>query len=313
MRFDLYADLAARKACPVNGSLPEGLASGFVDGCTTAFYEAERRSANKEKNEARRCYRQHASQAMLELEGFKRLKLVADVDNLPDPSWIAFEIAFTLETPWYSKDDRPFHVLDNPVRKDRVFGVPFMSAASWKGLLRWACRMHAGLQGYLEKHDGKLEGWNDPDWILHLFGNEKDEAEHFQRGALAFRPTWFSKLGFEVINPHSRRTRAGTQPIYYEVVPAGACGALKLLYAPLDGAADRDKVKPAEALDTLVDAIEALLTIYGISAKRTVGWGTAKIESWRASRRNTEPVTATPLANFKQQVSAWLDSSRGAT
>ena len=313
MRFDLYADLAARKACPADGSPPQGLAAGFVDGCMTAFYEAEAKGANKEKDEARQCYRQHASQAMLKLEEFKQLQLDADVGNLPDPSWIAFEIAFALETPWYSKDDRPLHVLDNPVRKDRVLGVPFMSAASWKGLLRWACRMRAGLRGYLEKHGGKLEGWKEPPWILHLFGNEKDEGEHFQRGALAFRPTWFPKLGFEVINPHSRRTRAGTRPIHYEVVPPGACGALNLLYAPLPGAADRDKVTPAEALDKLIDAIHGLLTTYGISAKRTVGWGTAKIESWTARRRNTEPATATPLADFKQKVSPWLNSSPGAT
>ncbi|MBF6571338.1 MAG: hypothetical protein IVW54_20965 [Candidatus Binataceae bacterium] len=312
MRFDLYADLAALKACPVNGSLPQGLASGFVDGCTTVFYEAERRGANKEKNEARQCYMQHVSRAMLELEEFKQLQLDADVENLPDPSWIAFEIAFTLETPWYSKDDRAFHVLDNPVHKDHVFGVPFMSAASWKGLFRWACRMHAGLHGYLEKHGGKLEGWKEPPWILHLFGNERDENKDFQRGALAFYPTWFSKIGFEVINPHSRKTRAGTQPIYYEVVPVGAKGALRLLYAPVPGAVERDQINRRETVEKLLDAVEALLTIYGISAKRTVGWGTAKIESLTARRRNTETVTATPLADFKQKVSAWLNSSGGA-
>ncbi len=308
MRFDLYADLAALKACPADGSLPQGLAAGFVDGCTSWSTRG-----NEEKNDARRCYMQRASRAMLQLKEFKQLKLDADVGNLPDPSWIAFEIAFTLETPWYSKDDRPFHVLDNPVRKDRVFGVPYMSAASWKGLLRWACRMHAGLPGYLEKHGSKLEGWSDPPWILHLFGNEKSEEEHFQRGTLAFYPAWFSRLSFEVINPHNRKMRAGTQPIYYEVVPSGTKGTLRLLYAPMPSFVEYDKLKSAETVKKLLDAVEALLTIYGISAKRTVGWGTAKIESWTARRRNTEPVTATPLADFKQKVSAWLNSSRGAT
>ena len=70
-----------------------------------------------------------------------------DHASLPDSTGFGIEVSFTLETPWYSKDDRPFHVLDNPVRKDRVFGVPFMSAASWKGLLRWAYGMKAGLVG----------------------------------------------------------------------------------------------------------------------------------------------------------------------
>jgi CRISPR-associated protein Cmr2 len=229
------------------------------------------------------------------------------LDRLPDSSWLAFEVMFTLRTPWYSKDDRPFHVLDNPVRKDRVFGVPYLAAASWKGLLRWACRMQVGLLGYLEHHDGKLESWLDPSWIVHLFGNEKGEAEEFQQGALAFYPTWFDKIGFEVINPHSRRTRAGTQPIAYEVVPAGTEGTLRLLYAPLPGAAARDKVKPEEAIERLLEAVEALLTTYGISAKRTAGWGTASVSQWTAHWRGQTPIQASALAEFKTKVKPWVN------
>ena len=153
-----------------------------------------------------------------------------------------------------------------------------MSAASWKGLLRWACRMRAGLCEFLEKRGGCLDGWNDPPWIIHLFGNEKAKANDFQRGALAFYPTWFSKVGFEVINPHSRKTRAGTQPILYEVVPADTNRTLRLLYAPLPGAAARDSAQQPEALSQFLDAAEQLLTVYGFSAKRTAGWGVAKIE-----------------------------------
>jgi CRISPR-associated protein Cmr2 len=309
MRFDLYADLAASKTRPTD-SLPQGLASGFVDGCTVALFEAVRKAANGARDEARQCYVENAEKRDLKL--VQNLKLEPDFSALPNPCWIGFEIAFTLETPWYSKDDRPFHVLDNPVRKDRVFGVPYMSAASWKGLLRWACRMHAGLRGYLEKHGGTLEGWKEPAWILHLFGNEKSEEEHFQRGTLAFYPTWFPKLGFEVINPHSRTTRAGTQPIYYEVVPADTPGVLRLLYAPLPGSADRDKVKSAEAVLNLVDAIHALLTTYGISAKRTVGWGTAEIGQWTAKWRDGQPICKPSLADFKRELVAWLNPAKGA-
>jgi CRISPR-associated protein Cmr2 len=199
-------------------------------------------------------------------------------------------VGFELLTPWYSKDDRVFHVMDNPVRKDRVFGVPYMAASSWKGLLRWACRMQAGLREHLRENDGKIEGWRDPDWILHLFGNEKGEEEDFHRGALVFYPTWFDKIGFEVINPHSRERRAGTQPIYYEVVPIGTNGTLSLLYAPWPGM--KPEAKPGEIIPKLLEAIETLLTTYGISAKRTVGWGTAKITEWKAYRKGQDPVQA---------------------
>ena len=210
------------------------------------------------------------------------LKLDADSDAPLHKGWLAFEIQFKLCTPWYSKNDRPFHVLDNPVRKDRVFGVPYMSAPSWKGLLRWACRMQAGLQEHLQRHGGKMDDWSDPDWIIHLFGNEKGDKENFLRGALAFYPTWFDKVRFEVINPHSRKTRAGTQPILYEVVPADTKGVLHVLYAPLPGAAQRDGVRPVEALQDLLDAAGQLLTVYGFSAKRTAGWGIAEVTKVRA-------------------------------
>lgn len=299
MTFDLYAELASQAACPTDGSLPAGLVSGFVDGCLSW----STRGASQ-RNDARRQYLQWASSRTFGLPNW--LQLDPQFDSLPDGSCLAFEVKFTLETSWYSKDDRPFHVLDNPVRKDRVFGVPYLAAASWKGQLRWACRMQAGLHGYLQQHGGKLDGWRDPAWIIHLFGNEKGEAEDFQRGALTFYPTWFDKIDFEVINPHSRARRAGTQPIYYEVVPPETKGLLRLLYAPLPGAPEPDGIKPSEVIEKLLDATKSLLTTYGISAKRTVGWGTAKIERWKGIVKDRTPTEKTALQEFKEALRAWI-------
>jgi CRISPR-associated protein Cmr2 len=203
--------------------------------------------------------------------------LLLDPDPKPLlPGWLAIKITFTLTGPWYSKDDRPFHVFDNPLRKDRVFGVPFMAAASWKGLLRWAMRMTTGLIGPEPVKDERKRREAELA-VLHLFGNEKGARDLFQRGALAFYPTWFSKIGFEVINPHSRKTRAGTQPILYEVVPAGTKGTLKLLYSPLPEAEGHAQLDRPAAINQLLDAVWDLLTVYGFSAKRTAGWGSADI------------------------------------
>lgn len=226
-----------------------------------------------------------------------------DFTSLPSTFYLALQVDFELLTPWYSRDDRVFHVLDNPVRKDRIFGMPFMAAASWKGMLRWACRMQAGLRQQLEQGK-RFEEWKDPDWILHLFGNEKGEEWDFHRGALVFYPTWFDKIGFEVINPHSRERRAGTQPIYYEVVPPGARGTLHLLYAPwlgIEPAAD-----PKDFLPKLLEAIDALLATYGISAKRTVGWGTAKIIQWQAFRKGWDPVSSDNREGLWQKMQGWF-------
>ena len=294
MIFDYYASLAETKACPkqVNEG---GLASGFADGCVVWSCR------DGEKNNARQCYMKRAAELTeVNLKFPNGLDLDPDFTHLPDSTWFGIDISFTLKSPWYSKDDRPFHVLDNPVRKDRVFGVPFMSAASWKGLLRWACRMQAGLSGHLDSHDMKMNDWNDPLWIVHLFGNEKGENERFRSGSLVFYPTWFNKIGFEVINPHSRTRRAGTQPIYYEVVPARTKGRLRLLYAPLPGEIENDKVTPNDFIDSVIDSIKALLETYGISAKRTAGWGTARIDTWTGMlTASAQPPKAEPRSTKK--------------
>lgn len=306
MGFDYYTELGsvAESKNGQTGKYAEqvneaGLASGFVDKCTVWYYKYEE---EKRKQEARkRCIRKQANTndgsklAKRKQDPRKRYidkvkepgqsyklpgELCFEPDHtfLPDPDWFGLEVSFILKSPWYSKDDRLFHVLDNPVRKDRVFGVPFMSASSWKGLLRWACRMRVGLLEHLKSHNMKMDDWKDPPWIIHLFGNERGEEVNFQSGALVFYPTWFDKVGFEVINPHKRASRAGTNPIHYEVVPAGTKGKLRLLYAPLPGGIELDNVKPAEFIVDLIYSIKELLEKYGISAKRTSGWGTAKID-----------------------------------
>jgi CRISPR-associated protein Cmr2 len=233
------------------------------------------------------------------------LKLDADSDAPLHKGWLVFEIQFKLCTPWYSKDDRPFHVLDNPVRKDRVFGVPYMSAASWKGLMRWSYRMHTGLIGPTPADDGEQRR-KARACELHLFGNEKGENEDFLRGALAFYPTWFDKVDFEVINPHSRKTRAGTQPILYEVVPADTEGVLRLLYAPLPGGGVREAVERIDAIQKLLDAAEQLLTVYGFSAKRTAGWGIAEVTGARANGGQWQ--RENPFQALKGKIPALLGS-----
>jgi CRISPR-associated protein Cmr2 len=308
MSFDLYAELASLQACPTTSALPGGLVSGFVDGCTIWFTKGEMdpdsRTGNQKKNEARKCYQERAAAGTLQLPS--ELKLDPDLGALLLRYWLAIEIKFKLLSPWYSKDDRAFHVLDNPVRKDRVFGVPYMSAASWKGLLRWACRMQAGLQECLQRQGGKMDDWSDPDWVIHLFGNEKGEQEDFQRGSLAFYPTWFDRVSFEVINPHSRKTRAGTQPILYEVVRPDTEGVLRLLYAPLPDDDGLGAVERIDALKNLFDAAEQLLTVYGFSAKRTAGWGIAEVTKARVN--GGEWKQESPLHKLKDELATLLSS-----
>jgi CRISPR-associated protein Cmr2 len=302
VRHDYYAEMDAGRVRLAESykRSPWNLASGLVDERTLRYFRMKYKksqshlgrqakqkgaqdAAKKGELDARDEYMRRAKGLSPEFP--QDLRLEPDFSGLSDPSWLGLEVEFKLIRPWYSRDDRIFHLLDNPVRKDRVFGVPYMSAASWKGLLRWACWMQEG-QGrrtwlsYKDPTD--KDSCEDSPWIVHLFGNARGEKERFRQGALVFFPTWFSRVDYAVINPHSRESRAGTIPITYEVVPEDTNGVLRLLYAPLPGAVERDGIDPTELIHRLLMAIQTLLETYGISAKRTAGWGTAQIEKWRA-------------------------------
>ena len=296
MNYDHYASLEDQGACP-QPSLEGNLSPELSDGCTHLFYRSQGYNMNlvspwrcnykpysrrpDPKNDSRNCYMNRAKNFKIAFpDGLVRIDskhsyFEPDFSKIPFKNAIGIEVHFSLLTPWFSKDDRRFHVLDNPVHKDWVFGVPYIPAASWKGMLRWSCRMEDGLLDHFKKNGVTMKGWKELPWILHLFGNEKKETTDFLQGALRFLPTFFKSVDFEVINPHSRETKAGTKPIYYEVVPKMAAGVLRIVYAP---ARPKNSMSLSECklwMNKLINAIDNLLGKYGISAKRTAGWGRA--------------------------------------
>ncbi|HXF93536.1 MAG TPA: RAMP superfamily CRISPR-associated protein [Nitrospiraceae bacterium] len=240
------------------------------------------------------------------------------INTMPLGSWF-LQFTFTLAKPWMSKDDAPFYVAEsvNPVRKDKVFKVPTMSAASWKGLLRWTA-MHVRLalkkdepsdedfaaerfrQTLLFGDEKGEEPGQTKDFAAYLDGSKPSARELYVRkvkeyflgdanakdmphhsGRLSFYPTFFDLIDVEVINPHSRGTKAGTHPIYLECVPAGAKGTFSLLYVPFDliGKPENEvKAQAKEDLLRVAEAVSAMMLTYGFSAKRTSGYGTARDE-----------------------------------
>lgn len=229
-----------------------------------------------------------------------------DILALPKGSWV-IEFPITLAKPFISRDDVPLYIIENPVRKDKVFGVPFTSAMAWKGNLRWTM-----MKTHLEPMV------NDPDKFAEirlrhtlLFGTEKgmeeepkgwasysDELspdareqyrnklkEKFEKedvpnlaGMLHFCPTFWDRIDMEVINPHDRETKTGKNPIYFEVVPAGAKGFFRLLYVPFYylGKSLSDVELERKVLQDLWDLVEGLremMLTYGFSAKKSTGYG----------------------------------------
>ncbi|OQY98069.1 MAG: hypothetical protein B6D35_13205, partial [Candidatus Brocadia sp. UTAMX2] len=157
------------------------------------------------------------------LGGLLLRKPTLDISDLPHFTFF-LQFSFTLAEPYLSKDDEAFYICENPIRKDKVFKVPMVSGSTWKGNMRWTARQTENLNP--DKPDN--------DVIKRLFGNEKDEEKNFHRGRLNFYPAFFDQISLEVINPHDRKTKAGTLPIYIESVPEGATGTFSLLYVPFD-------------------------------------------------------------------------------
>jgi CRISPR-associated protein Cmr2 len=183
--------------------------------------------------------------------------------NLPPLSFM-LRVTFRLQKPYLSKDDRDFSLLDNPLRKEKVFQTPMVAATGWKGALR-AALWHLG---YKEDHET----------ILRLFGNPRTSEEQLA-GRLHCCPTFFSSIALEVINPHNRETGVGERPILMECVPAGVTGDFVVLYVPFGPIGQSDEKTRAEVsqdLEMLTEGIQAMLTIYGFGAKTSSGFGIAQ-------------------------------------
>src|SRR6266567_5058563 len=153
------------------------------------------------------------------LEHFESPKI--DLSILPLYSFI-LQFTFTLAQPYISRDEQDFYIIDNPVRKDKIFGLPYVAPTSWKGSLRAAL--------------WQLEYGPNNEAIYRLFGNEQGEEkqEKLHAGRLYFFPTFFTQKSLEVINPQNRKLRSGEKPITFESVPIGATGVFTVLYVPSD-------------------------------------------------------------------------------
>lgn len=247
-----------------------------------------------------------AQRVQMQLLGLE--PILPDLTPFPAYSW-AVAVPFTLRKPYLSKDDTTFHLLDNPVRKEKIFQVPMVAATGWKGALRAALVQHL-IAWWSSLNDAERQQGLQCKRFLQqrmqmarLFGNEKGvetddtngkafldkiggerlaqiyrrlvgrslSSSGFFAGRLHFFPTFFDRLGLEVINPHSRQSGVGERgPILLESVPQGATGTLLLLYVPF-GSLDKHKI--AQDLEMTAQGLQVMLTTYGFGAKTSSGFG----------------------------------------
>lgn len=184
--------------------------------------------------------------------------------KLPRFSWY-ISLPVRMSKPFTSKDDREMHVLDNPICREWILGMPMIRPSTWKGNLRWTARIKSLDQDVLER----------------LFGNESNEKV-FHRGRLSFFPTFFDHINFEVITPLNRETRTPkTGPILMECVHHHpddnlTAGEFNLLYlAPISSRSKEDEVIRHVAVDLIhtTEILTEMLLSYGFSAKKTSGFG----------------------------------------
>ncbi len=174
----------------------------------------------------------------------------SDITNLPPLSFVLC-LPFRLKKPYHSKDDCYFHLLDNPLRKDKVFQLPMVASTGWKGALRAAmvqelvawwhgvdengrdaegfarhrfqlARLFGdekgeepdssrGLARYLDEIGGDDAAEKFRQMVRNNFSSEADDPMPHFQGSLYFFPTFFCEVGLEVINPHNRRTGVGSR------------------------------------------------------------------------------------------------------
>ncbi|RMH69151.1 MAG: hypothetical protein D6675_13585 [Gemmatimonadetes bacterium] len=203
-----------------------------------------------------------------------------DIQSLPPYSFF-LQFQFRLIRPYTSGDDTPFYIHDNPITKDPVFKLPMVRPSAWKGHLRAV----ASLMGYPAAVINRLFGDAKKD-------DDPDAEKWGRRGRLRTYPTFFDAIDLQVINPHDRKTKAGTVPVMLEVAPKGACGYFSLLYFPFDLISQSPKQVKAEVkedLQMLNKIIRSTLTVYGFSAKKSKGFGQTSI-SFVRKKGNLPPV-----------------------
>ncbi len=187
------------------------------------------------------------------------------LELLPDGSALV-QIEMELTRPFHSRDDQAFYPHENPLKREWVFGKPYLAASGVKGLLRWAWRMI---------HDNNAN--HDFDFETTIFGPRSEDMndDNARQGCLYTWPLfWQGKVGLEVINAQNRDTLAGSTPVKYEVVEDGATAILHILLMNRGMTAREEFIR--QTVLPVMDSLHCLLTTGGLSAKRSADWGSVK-------------------------------------
>lgn len=204
-------------------------------------------------------------------------------------------LSIRLLTPMLTKDDDPFYLFDNPVRKDHILGLPCLSAAAIKGLAADAYQRafpgdvnwrEAGQQAGVHQFRRDDHNQNDlPQSALRLFGIADGGAntQVSQIGRLHFSPLWFDTVQFLVMNPGNPEKAIGTIPIQFEAIAPdppdkpNQTHEIEVIYCNPYGTKDTDEIHVRADLARFLAALAVWWPALGIGAKRLAGYGAIQI------------------------------------
>ena len=233
----------------------------------------------------------------LSCKGYEDLKeagltSLPKIENLTDYSAI-ISLEFELLSPLLTHDDDSFYLFDNPVKKDHIFGVPYLAAASMKGLT-----FDAFLRAFpadnlenLGKDSDRTIAYRSQKNKLsaqaakRLFGvadnaetNLQDDSKS-QVGRLHFAPIWFKYIQYLVMNPSSEKN---SMPIQFEAIAAKDSdkktvkATINFWYINKIDGEESSELEVRADLALLLEAMSEWLPALGLGAKRLAGYGAIK-------------------------------------
>ena len=236
---------------------------------------------------------------------------LADPGVLPRGS-VCVRLGLDLLSPLFSRDDDPFNLFDNPLRKDPIFGRPHLSANALGGQAADAFR---------RAFPAPAEGQDEPARTLayrraqararRLFGLADDtDPRACEGGRLRWSPLWLDAVQYVVMNPIDRDRGIGTQPIHFEAAAPQEGRWVECLYLNPYGARESDPALARADMAALLGALAAWWPLLGLGAKRRAGYGALR------SCRSEVWVSGAGSGTFQgedawRQAAHWLAAGEG--
>lgn len=168
---------------------------------------------------------------------------------------VAVLIKWKLATPFHSRSESFFEPIDNPLVRDKLTNRALLRSTGIKGMLR-----------------AIIEA-NQHDIAEMLMGAKSDNQENANAARIIMGDVLFdAKYIMDVFSPHHRQKRVANLPISFEVVPENTNAEFGFYLYELN----KNEIDFKQYLKIIFESMRDLLTLYGMSAKRTADYGLAK-------------------------------------